>query len=87
MRCSPRRESWKESTIILSEKCSIILVKKEKLLKKMNDPGSFSIPCMIGSLSFEKTLTNLGASTNVMPYHVFGKLVLEQLKSTRMLLI
>ncbi|KAD2393546.1 hypothetical protein E3N88_40523 [Mikania micrantha] len=70
------------SHVTLSEECSVIL--QNKLPQKMNDPGSFTIPCLIGSLSVSNALADLGASINLMPYAVFEKLGVEELKPTRM---
>ncbi|KAD5507914.1 hypothetical protein E3N88_15617 [Mikania micrantha] len=70
------------SHVILSEECSAIL--QNKLPQKMNDPRSFTIPCLIGSLSVSNALADLGASINLMPYAVFEKLGVEELKPTRM---
>ncbi|XP_076902974.1 uncharacterized protein LOC143557896 [Bidens hawaiensis] len=50
----------------------------------MTDPGSFTIPCLIGSLSISNALADLGASINLMPYSVFVKLDLGEPKPTRM---
>ncbi|XP_076889029.1 uncharacterized protein LOC143539662 [Bidens hawaiensis] len=49
----------------------------------MTDPGSFTIPCLIGSLSVSNALADLGASINLMPYSVFAKLDLGEPKPTR----
>ncbi|KAD7477475.1 hypothetical protein E3N88_00611 [Mikania micrantha] len=70
------------SHVTLSEECSAIL--QNKLPQKMNDPGSFTVPCLIGSLSVTNALADLGASINLMPYAVFEKLGVEELKPTRM---
>ncbi|XP_076955266.1 uncharacterized protein LOC143630043 [Bidens hawaiensis] len=70
------------SCVTLNEECSTIL--QNKLPKKMNDPGSFTIPCLIGSLPVTNALANLGASINLMPYSVFAKLDLGEPKPTRM---
>ncbi|KAK1439692.1 hypothetical protein QVD17_05512 [Tagetes erecta] len=70
------------SHVTLNEECSAIL--QNKLPKKMNDPGSFTIPCLIGSLSVSNALADLGASINLMPYAVFAKLDLGEPKPTRM---
>ncbi|GKV16994.1 hypothetical protein SLEP1_g27554 [Rubroshorea leprosula] len=56
----------------LNEECSAIL--QNKLPPKLKDPGSFSIPCIIGNVNFDKALCDLGASINLMPFHVFRKL-------------
>ncbi|XP_075507576.1 uncharacterized protein LOC142544410 [Primulina tabacum] len=51
---------------------------------KLKDPGSFSIPCMIGDVVFPKALCDLGASINLMPLSVFRKLGLGEPKPTQM---
>ncbi|XP_076885035.1 uncharacterized protein LOC143534423 [Bidens hawaiensis] len=54
------------SCVTLNEECSAVL--QNKLPKKITDPGSFTIPCLIGSLSVSNALADLGASINLMPY-------------------
>ncbi|XP_075489618.1 uncharacterized protein LOC142528450 [Primulina tabacum] len=51
---------------------------------KLKDPGSFSIPCMIGDVAFPKVLCDLGASINLMPLSLFRKLGLGEPKPTQM---
>ena len=48
----------------------------------MKDPGSFSIPCTIGKMNFEKCLCDLGASINLMPLLLFNQLGLSDPKPT-----
>ncbi|KAK5793629.1 hypothetical protein PVK06_034781 [Gossypium arboreum] len=62
--------------------CSAIL--QNKLPNKLKDPGSFTIPCLIGSLDVHNALADLGASINVMPYKMFKQLGLGKPKQTRM---
>ncbi|XP_076916387.1 uncharacterized protein LOC143576078 [Bidens hawaiensis] len=70
------------SCVTLNEECSVVL--QNKFPKKMTDPGYFTIPCLIGSLSVSNPLADLGASTNLMLYSVFSKLDLGEPKPTRM---
>jgi hypothetical protein len=42
----------------------------------------FTIPCMIGNMRFEKAVTDLGASINVMPYSIYASLKLGPLNKT-----
>ena len=42
--------------------------------KKLKDPGSFNIPCVIRENTFSKALCDLGASINLMPFLVAKKL-------------
>nr|GFA75497.1 hypothetical protein [Tanacetum cinerariifolium] len=70
------------STVIMSEECSAIL--DGILPKKMSDPGSFTIPCLIENLSVHNALADLGSSINLMPYSIYAKLGLGDPKPTRM---
>ena len=65
-------------TIKLTEECSAIL--QRKLLQKVKDLGSFTIPCTIGDSTFDEALCDLGASINLMPLSVFRKLGLGEVK-------
>ena len=48
----------------------------------MKDPGSFTIPCIIGDSTFDKALCDLGASINLMSLSVFIKFGLGEVKPT-----
>ncbi|KAI3797202.1 hypothetical protein L1987_32457 [Smallanthus sonchifolius] len=77
-----KRKLEELSHVILNEECSAVL--QNKLPTKMTDPGSFTIPCLIGDLSVSNALADLGASINLMPYAVFEKLRLGEPRPTRM---
>ncbi|GKB73013.1 hypothetical protein Tco_0934425 [Tanacetum coccineum] len=47
---------------------------EDSLPPKEKDPGSFTIPCYINNIRFEKDLADLGASVSVMPYSTFANL-------------
>jgi len=66
---------------MLTEESNAIL--QNKLLPKLKDLGSFTIPCTIDSLYFEHSLCDLGVSINLMPYSIFQKLGLGETKPTR----
>src|SRR4051812_28271003 len=56
-----KKRKWEEhETIMLTEESRAIL--RKKLPPKLKDPGSFSIPCMIGDTQFNNALCDLGAS-------------------------
>ncbi|GKC09090.1 hypothetical protein Tco_1000700 [Tanacetum coccineum] len=55
-----------------------------QLPPKEINPGSFTLPCTIGSLDFY-AMVDLGASINVMPKSMFEHLKLANLKETNML--
>ncbi|XP_070022517.1 uncharacterized protein [Nicotiana sylvestris] len=81
--------SWKFhfqdlSTITLTQTCSAVVAKS--MAQKISDPGSFTIPCTIGSYAFAKALCDLGASINLMPLAVYTKLGIGRARPTSMLL-
>ncbi|XP_073126749.1 uncharacterized protein [Henckelia pumila] len=69
-------------TVSLNEECSAVLL--NKLPPKLQDPGSFSLPCAIGSMSFDKVLCDLGASINLMLYSLAKKLGIGVMEPTTM---
>ncbi|XP_073298442.1 uncharacterized protein [Primulina huaijiensis] len=69
-------------TVNLIENCSAMV--QNKIPLKLKDPGSFSIPCMIGDVVLHKTLCDLGAIINLLPLSVCKKLGLGEPKLTRM---
>src|SRR5262249_53584443 len=70
------------TTVTLSEECSAIL--QHKLPRKLKDLGSFTIPCIMGNLTIDHALADLGAGINLMPYSMFKRLRLKEPKLTRM---
>ncbi|XP_038725352.1 uncharacterized protein LOC120016583, partial [Tripterygium wilfordii] len=70
--CTNKRKIGDHEEVFLSEETSAILQKK--LPPKLKDPGSFTIPCIIGEKEIEKALMDLGASVNIMPYSVYTTL-------------
>ena len=69
---SNKRKLEELSTVVLGRECLAVLL--NKLPRKLKDPGSFIIPCLIGNLPVEKALVDLGASINLMLYSLFKKL-------------
>ncbi|XP_073279558.1 uncharacterized protein [Primulina huaijiensis] len=76
-----KRKLKDHMTVNLTENCSALV--QNKIPPKHKDPGSFSIPCMIGDV-FHKALCDIGASINLMPLSVFRKLGLGEPKPTKM---
>ncbi|XP_058788432.1 uncharacterized protein LOC131662618, partial [Vicia villosa] len=74
--------SYDNETITLTAECSAII--QNNMPPKLKDPGSFSIPCVIGKTIIEKALCDLGASVSLMPLSTCKKLNLGELKATRM---
>ena len=77
---SQKRRLADFETVNLTEECSAIL--QRKLPQKLKDPGSFTIPCTIGSAIFERALCDLGASINLMPLSIFKRLELGEARPT-----
>ena len=69
---------------MLTQECSAIL--QNKLPPKMKDPGSFTIPCVFGDYNISKALCDLGAGIKLMPYSIYQKLNLGEVKETSMTL-
>ncbi|GJY33824.1 hypothetical protein Tco_0418293 [Tanacetum coccineum] len=76
------RRGNEASKITLNERCSEVVLNKIPLKEK--DPRSFTIPCVIGQSGINKALADLGASISLMPYSIFLRLNLGELKPTRM---
>ncbi|XP_075076544.1 uncharacterized protein LOC142163183 [Nicotiana tabacum] len=72
------------STVTLTQTCSAVMTRP--MAQKMSNPGSFTIPCTIGSYTFAKELCYLGASINLMPLAVYTKLGIGRARPTSMLL-
>ncbi|GKB60234.1 reverse transcriptase domain-containing protein [Tanacetum coccineum] len=70
------------SSVKLSEECSAII--QRSLPQKEGDPGSFTLPCLIGPLAVKNALADLGASINLMPHSLFRRLGISKLKPTKM---
>ncbi|GKF57770.1 hypothetical protein Tco_0171307 [Tanacetum coccineum] len=69
----------------LNENCSAVIL-KNKLPKKLGDPGRFLIPCEFFGINTCNALANLGASINLMPYSAWKDLSLPKLTLTCMTL-
>ena len=67
-------------TLNLIKNCNIII--QRKFPEKLKDPGSFTIPCIIGEHTLRKALCDLGASINLMPLLVAKKLNLAEITPT-----
>ncbi|GJW34326.1 ribonuclease H-like domain-containing protein [Tanacetum coccineum] len=56
----------------------------DSLPLKEKDPGSFTLPCYINHICFEKALVDLGASVSVMPLSNYLNLGLVKLDHTKL---
>ena len=64
----------------LTEQVGAIILCKSPL--KYKDPSCPTISMMIGGTVVEKALLDLGASVNLLPYSIYKKLGLGELKPT-----
>ena len=69
----------------LTEQVSTIIESKTPL--KYKDPGCPTISVNIGGISVEKALLDLGASVNLLPYSMYKRLGLGELKPTSITLL
>ncbi|KAI5335535.1 hypothetical protein L3X38_025668 [Prunus dulcis] len=76
--CTNKRRFEAHEKVMLFDNVSVVL--QRKLPPKLQDSGSFTIPCTIGKTKFDKALHDLGASVNLMPYFVYEHLGLGGLK-------
>ena len=77
---SKKRKIVEEGIVNLTATCSALM--KKELPKKMKDPGSFTIPCIIEGVEIQKALCDSGASINLMPLSVAKQLSLGELIPT-----
>ncbi|CAL1355150.1 unnamed protein product [Linum trigynum] len=78
-----KKRKWADlEKVTVTSECSAVI--QNKLPEKRDDPGSFTIPCVIGGREFDKSLCDLGVGINLMPYSVYKKLGLgDVIKPTR----
>ena len=69
---SNKRKLDEYGIVSLLEQYSAII--QRKLLEKLKDLGSFTIPCAIGQHTFSKALCDLGTIINLMTLSIVKKL-------------
>ena len=82
--CTIKKGLGIEKKAFLIEQVSAIIQSKYPV--KYKDPGSPTISVNIGGNSIDKSLLDLGASVNLMPYSVYKQLGLGELKLTNITL-
>ncbi|GJY49170.1 reverse transcriptase domain-containing protein [Tanacetum coccineum] len=73
------------SAAFLSDECLAMI--QNKVPPKLEDPRSFLIPCNVNKTFSCNALADRGASINLMPYSLYAKSSLENLKPTKMSVI
>ena len=79
-----RKRKIVEGVVNLTATYSAVI--QRSLPVKMQDPGSFTIPCTIRNSEMGKTLCDSGASINLMPLSIVKRLSLGELTPTAMTL-
>jgi len=77
---SNKRKLEEHETVALTDECSAAI--QNKLLAKLKDPSSFSIPCLVGNVPVDRTLCDLGSSVSLMPISLCEKLKLGEIRPT-----
>ena len=82
--CTIKKGLGIEKKTFLTEQVSAIIQRKKPV--KYKDPGSPTISVNIGGTCIDKSLLDLGASVNLLPYSVYMQLGLGELKPTNITL-
>ena len=82
--CTIKKGLGIEKKAFLTEQVSALIQSKNPV--KYKDPGSPTISVNIGGTCIDKSLFNLGASVNLLPYSVYKQLGLGELKPTNITL-
>jgi len=75
-----KRKPEVNETVALTEECSAVT--QRKLPVKLKDPDSFSISCLVGNVSINRALCDLGLSLSLMPFSMCEKLELGEIRPT-----
>lgn len=81
---SKKKKLEENEIVALFEVCSTTLQQRKS--KKLKDPGSFMIPCLIGQIHFSKALYDLRASINLIPLYIYNRLRLKAMRNTSIVL-
>lgn len=79
---SNKKKFEDDKTVMLTAECSATI--QNNMPHKLKDPGSFSIPCIIGNFIIDKALYDLGANVSLMPLSTCKKLNLGELRLMKM---
>ena len=76
--CTNKRKLKENEIMSVGENVSTVL--QRKLPPKCKDPGSFTIPCTIGNVTFQIAMLDLSASLMSCHFFIFASLNLGPLK-------
>ncbi|XP_074315467.1 uncharacterized protein LOC141651666 [Silene latifolia] len=75
-----KRSIGGDDLVSLRGECSAILLNPKP--EKLQDPGSFSIPCTVGNVSIKRAFCDLGASVSILPLPIAKKVGLHDMIPT-----
>ena len=78
--CTTKRKHHVKKTAFLTEQVSAVI--QHKTPPKYKDPGCPMISCIIGDYIMKHALLDLGVNVNLIPFSVYQKLGLGELKPT-----
>ncbi|XP_027337199.1 uncharacterized protein LOC113850874 [Abrus precatorius] len=79
--CTHRRRLKVNEKVNMGRNVSALFEKQRSTMpEKCKDPGTFTIPCIIGNNRIENAMLDLRASINVMPFSIFTVLSLDPLQ-------
>ena len=81
---SNKRKLEEYETVALAEDCSSVI--QNKLSAKLKDPDNFAIHCLIGNESTNHALCDLGSIVSLMPFSLYKKLYLGEMRPTAIFL-
>ncbi|XP_074266512.1 uncharacterized protein LOC141589788 [Silene latifolia] len=79
-----KRSIGGDGLVSLRGECSAVLL--NSMPEKLQDPGSFSIPCTVGNVSIKKALCDLGDSVSILPLPIAKNIGLNDMIPTSMTL-
>jgi len=77
---SNKRKLEEHEIVALSEECNAVI--QNKLSATLKDPDSSSIPCLIGNVSIERALCDLGSIVSMMTLSMCKKLDPGEMRPT-----
>ncbi|XP_016167073.1 uncharacterized protein LOC107609583 [Arachis ipaensis] len=79
------KKEWREvETVFLTEECSAVI--QRSLPEKLQDLGSFVIPCTLGDSCTRTALCDIGANIKLIPSLLIKKLGIQEVKRTHICL-
>ena len=74
---SNKKKLEDDETVTLNAECSAII--QNNMPPKQKDPGSFSVPCVIGKFVIDRGISDLGASVSLIPLSICERIKLGYL--------